>query len=274
MFWQRVATALLLIPLAVAAVLWLPTSWLALLLGGVVLLGAAEFAGLAGLVESRGRWLYVVLVGLLLAGTFRGLDHRYLDWALLLIAVWWLAAGLALFTGRVSVARREGVHPLLLAGAALLLAGCWAALLRLHQSGSAGPVLVLFVLVLTWVADSAAYFAGRQWGRHKLAPRISPGKTLEGLAGAMVGALVCALVADRLELAPDLGLVPLMALCLVTTLAAVGGDLWESLLKRRHGVKDSGTLLPGHGGVLDRIDSLLAAAPVFVIGMSELGTRS
>jgi phosphatidate cytidylyltransferase len=126
---------------------------------------------------------------------------------------------------------------------------------------------VLYVLVLVWVADSGAFFAGRQFGRNKLAPRVSPGKTWEGVIGALVA---CSLFAFGYAQFIDLqgsALTGFILVCLVTVLFSIAGDLLVSLMKRQQGVKDTGTLIPGHGGILDRIDSLLAAAPVFLLGI-------
>ena len=138
----------------------------------------------------------------------------------------------------------------------------WCALLwmRLEQ----GAAMTIALLVVVWSADTFAYLAGRRFGKRKLAPSISPGKTIEGLAGGLVGAGLVALLAAiyALDLSPAQTLIWLLA-SLVAALFSVVGDLFESRLKRRAGVKDSGGLLPGHGGVLDRIDGLLAAAPVF-----------
>jgi phosphatidate cytidylyltransferase len=126
---------------------------------------------------------------------------------------------------------------------------------------------VLFLLVLIWIADSGAYFAGRRWGRRKLAPLVSPGKTREGAYGALAGGLLWGGVLAALYgvSVPQQG--GLVLLCLLTVVASIVGDLYESLSKRERGVKDSGSLLPGHGGILDRIDSLTAAAPVFALGL-------
>jgi len=152
-----------------------------------------------------------------------------------------------------------------------VLLTAWVSIVSLHRSGSQGPVLVLYLFVLIWVADSGAYFAGRAFGRRKLSPFVSPGKTWAGVAGAVSGAVVSAVVLSASGVAGPLPLGALLGVSVVVTLISIGGDLWESRLKREAGVKDSGTLLPGHGGMLDRIDSLLAAAPVFAFGLGLIG---
>ena len=123
----------------------------------------------------------------------------------------------------------------------------------------------MFLLMLIWVADIGAYFAGRRWGRRKLAPTISPGKTWEGVWGAAAAAAAFALVGAAV-LGVGSRWPGFVAVCMVTVVFSIVGDLFESMLKRQRGVKDSGSLVPGHGGVLDRLDSLLAAAPVFLLG--------
>jgi len=153
----------------------------------------------------------------------------------------------------------------------LVLLPSWTALVWIH-SLSGGPYLVLFLMVLIWIADSGAYFAGRRFGRNKLAPVVSPGKTLEGVYGALAGGLIWSLVLVVYYGDSALHHIGLLLLCLLTVPASIVGDLYESLLKRERGVKDSGSLLPGHGGVLDRVDSLTAAAPVFAFGLILLDT--
>jgi len=130
------------------------------------------------------------------------------------------------------------------------------------------------MMVLIWGADTGAYFAGRAFGKRKLAPQVSPGKSWEGVAGAMGVTVVVALVGGALLDVSGVALFGLVILSLITVAFSIVGDLMESLMKRRVGVKDSGTLLPGHGGVLDRIDSLTAAAPIFALGVSLLGIRA
>jgi phosphatidate cytidylyltransferase len=274
MLKNRVLTALILIPLAVAAVLWLPGAAFAAVLGAVALLGGVEFTRLAGFATAAPRAIYLSLLGAAgLLGWYL-LDSPWPPWLVGGLAVWWLGFAVALFGGGVGATPTAARRPAALAGSLALLAGCWLALVVLHTAPWAGPPVVLLLLILIWVADSGAYFAGRQWGRRRLAPRISPGKTVEGLLGALFGALVCAVAAHALHVLPGVGLGAILVLCLVTTLASVAGDLWESVVKRRAGVKDSGALLPGHGGVLDRIDSLLAAAPVFAAGLRMFGATA
>jgi phosphatidate cytidylyltransferase len=126
-----------------------------------------------------------------------------------------------------------------------------------------GAILVLATFVIVWGADIGAYFVGRQFGQHKLMPKVSPGKTIEGSAGGMATALLASLVANSYFY--HIEMMPLLLLVLITSLASVFGDLSESMFKRSAGIKDSGNILPGHGGILDRIDSLTAAVPVFAL---------
>lgn len=265
----RVATALLLAPLAIAAVLLLPTPWLAGLLAAVVVAGTLEWARLGGL-RTPGGAIGLGLYQLILLGAGYLVLSAYPGWfvvALGLCAGWWLGIGLAMILRRAPIEPDDRLRPLLLIGAPLLSAMAWIALVRLHAVPSSGPLLVLALLVLVWLADSAAYFAGRAFGRHRLAPVVSPGKTVEGLAGAVAGAAVFGAVLGGLGAVEGGGVTVTVALCVVVAVLSVAGDLFESFAKRAAGLKDSGQLLPGHGGVLDRIDSLIAAAPVFVLGL-------
>jgi phosphatidate cytidylyltransferase len=150
----------------------------------------------------------------------------------------------------------------------LVLAPTWLALSSLHRVADHGPMLVLFLLVLVFAADVGAYFGGRAFGRLKLAPRVSPGKTWEGVIGGFAAAGVIATVGARWFALP----VPaFLALCAAVVSLSIVGDLTESMFKRHVGLKDSSKLLPGHGGILDRIDSISAAAPVFALGMMWMG---
>jgi phosphatidate cytidylyltransferase len=225
---------------------WTGIMALALFLAGM------EWAGLA----RQGKAMGVLYGGALtLAGVAAALYVVDFSWAYTASLAFWLVAAAWLL--------RRGVTftsmPLLLALGALVLLPTFFAIIQLRAQS---PGLLLAVVGLVVIADSAAYFSGRRFGRHKLAPRISPGKTWEGVAGAWLGVSVYALLLARTW--PDaLAVSWLMALSMAWALLllSVLGDLMESFIKRQAGVKDSGTLLPGHGGVLDRIDSLTAALP-------------
>ncbi|HHH37950.1 MAG TPA: phosphatidate cytidylyltransferase [Sedimenticola sp.] len=271
MLLQRLITALVLIPLVVGGVLYLPTPGFALVLALIVLYGGWEWGALAGLSGLLARITYLFSIALLLGGVWLLLE-RDAAWGLRiagLASLWWLLVAVWLIRYRPERTRPPSPGLRVAAGQVVLIP-FWTALVRLHASGSDGPALVLFLMVLIWVADSGAYFAGRRWGRVKLAPRISPGKTREGVYGALLGAALCGVLLGWFR--PESGPLPLLIpFCIGIALVSVCGDLFESLLKRLAGAKDSGHLLPGHGGVLDRIDSLIAASPVFVSGLSLLG---
>ncbi len=272
MLKQRILTAMILIPLVVVAVLFLPNRVLALVLAGVVLLGALEWAKLSGIESPVGRAVYLIVVtAALVAVEWLRTSTGFLIFFFAAAVLWWIAAVVVMATIKsveVVGSRFSWLDAVI---GLLMLVPAWAALVQLHARELAGPGLLLFLMVLIWVADSGAYFAGRRWGRNKLAPAISPGKTREGVYGAVAGMLLCGLLLHYWGVVANLGLAGVLALCLVTGLLSVAGDLFESLFKRRRGVKDSGNLLPGHGGMLDRIDSLTAAGPVFLFGLLLAG---
>lgn len=270
MLKQRVITALILAPLVVAAVLLLPNHYLALIVALVVSVGGWEWARLSGIETSFLQIVYSGSLVLCLAALYYLLPSAWVPGVMLFSVVWWLLVVWRLTryhadqqqSDRLLMRATEGFVVLLPAGLALV---------SIHRIHTTGPGLLLFVLILIWSADIGAYFAGHRWGKHKLAPQVSPGKTREGVYGAMASALLCAVFLS-FWLAGSLGQSLLIVLlCLITMLASVVGDLFESLTKRLQGVKDSGQLLPGHGGMLDRIDSLTAAAPVFLFGLILLG---
>ncbi len=269
MLSRRILTALVLIPPLLAALFYLPTFWLALLFGVFIVVGALEWSALTGIRSVAGRWLYALSLTAFGALAAHALirDPNAVVPLLSSAVLWWLWVLVELWRhpapGAGWLATRSGR----LVGGFCTLVPAWAGLLYLHAADPRSPVLLLFLLVLVWTADSTAYFFGWAFGRRKLAPLISPGKTVEGALGALATvallAAVCGKMIWRLEGA-------MLALWLAVALAAAAlsivGDLAESKLKRVAGVKDSGRLLPGHGGVLDRIDALTAAAPVFAAG--------
>lgn len=261
---RRILTAIaLLIPL-IAALYLLPTVWLVPLFGIVVFAAALEWAALIGL-RGTGRVSYaLIIVGLGTALTLAVLGRPALVWPVLWVAAaWWLWAFIELGRDRGLYYRR---FTQALAGA-LVLIPMWVGAIFLHAADAQRPLALLFVLVAVWVADSLAYFAGKNFGRTKLAPRVSPGKTVEGVLGALVGVVLMAYLYGTIPLRFEgMRLAGWLGLAMFVTLVSVLGDLAESKVKRVAGVKDSGTLLPGHGGVLDRIDALTAAIPIFALG--------
>ncbi len=264
---QRIITALVLAPLVIVAVLFLPTALFALMLAAVVGLAAGEWARLAGLPSRQTQQAYVALVVFSLLLVWFLLQQQQ-GLVLLLVAAlaWWLVA--ATWVIRYPASTVAWTTAVWRRGAIgfLVLIPAWAALVALHGHGEQGPRLILLLMLLIWGADSGAYFAGRKWGKDKLAPQVSPGKSWQGLWGGLATAvLVAVLFTSLLSIHVEHQLY-FIAICIVTIIFSVLGDLVESMFKRDAGVKDSGNLLPGHGGVLDRIDSLTAAAPVFALG--------
>lgn len=256
MLKARILTALLLLPVFLAALFYLPNPYWALLMLGMVLAGAHEWANIAGFSAPRG-WIYVLLTllaGLLLLPEANrpgilGYGIAFAFW-LILVPLW-------LFR------QWRGQNPVLLGLTGwVVLLPTWLALVELRDLGAG---LLLGLMAVVWIADTAAYFAGRRFGKHKLAPAISPGKTWEGVAGAFVGVTLYGAVwaMSDSSAAPFRSGMPFGLLLLwVLTMFSILGDLFESWAKRVGGVKDSGKLLPGHGGVLDRIDALTAVLPL------------
>ncbi len=272
MLLQRVLTAIILIPLVAWGVLAADPLLFAAIVAAVMLLCAWEWARLSGLQTLPFQLLYVLLCGLLMAGLWFYAADGVRHILILTAAGLWLGMALALFSWRHKVLHKAAFQPFILALGLLLLTAAWQALISLHQLPDLGPQLTLGLLILIWIADSAAYFTGKALGRHKLAPVLSPGKTLEGMAGALVAAalwgifmFVMLFQASANSTAYMISIALLLSL--LTAVVSVAGDLFESLVKRRADKKDSGHLLPGHGGIWDRIDSLIAIAPVFVAGL-------
>ncbi|MDX1654224.1 MAG: phosphatidate cytidylyltransferase [Candidatus Competibacteraceae bacterium] len=265
MLRQRLLTALVLGVLMVWAVLALPGPWFALLLLVPIVLGAWEWAALADLKDLL-RIAYTLGVVALSLLAWPLLDSRP--------ALGVLLAGTALFwclvlvwLGRYSRGQAPTQDPQRawqLSGP-VVLAVPWLALVALREDF--GPGYVLFLLMLVWVADSGAYFVGRRFGQRRLVPAVSPGKTWEGVYGGLAAAALFALLGAAVLGVPTAQWPLFIVVSLVSVMFSIVGDLLESLLKRLKGVKDSGSLLPGHGGMLDRVDSLTAAAPIFVLGV-------
>ena len=246
--------------LVVAVVLFLvPTAVTELIIGALLLAGGWEWSGFLKQESTAARALYTLLVGLGLLFVWAepvAMTHEILTAAV----VFWFAA--FLFAFRFPAPIPSAVR--WLAGLFVLLP-LYVALLELFRLG---VEYLIFTLLIVWVADAGAYFAGKQFGRVKLAPSISPGKTWEGVIGGLVLVSALALAVGTWQ---DLRLGTFVPFCLAVAGLSVVGDLTVSMFKRTSGLKDSGSLFPGHGGVLDRIDSVAAAAPLFALGLDWFG---
>ena len=261
MLKQRIITALILLPIALCGFFLLDGANFALFIGLVVTLGAWEWARLAGLIAQGLRVAYAVVVAGLLM--LLHLMPELAPWVLGVSVLWWaLATWLVLTYPRTSELWASVACRLLIG--LLVLLPAWQGLV-LIKHWPLGNWLIMAVMVLVWGADIGAYFSGRAFGKRKLAPQVSPGKSWEGVYGGLALSLVItAVVGVTREWSAGELILGLFGAAVVV-LVSVVGDLTESMFKRRSGIKDSSNLLPGHGGVLDRIDSLTAAIPIFAV---------
>lgn len=263
MLLHRILTALALAVPVIWIILFQSTQILLLLLLLVALLSGYEWARLGGLESTFLRVAFAIVVALIpwfLVEYF----YQYALWIVTLSVIWWFGIHFYLRKA-VPVCKGFVFSPVKLVIGLLVVPAAVLAMYKIHQAPQGGEWL-LYGLMLVWVADIGAYFSGKKFGKIKLAPNISPGKTREGLWGAILATSLYSLIAGfyfELEL-KQMGF--LLLLSLVLTVISVTGDLYESFLKRETGLKDSGNILPGHGGILDRIDSVLAAMPVFLLG--------
>ncbi|MGA4637224.1 phosphatidate cytidylyltransferase [Pseudomonas solani] len=259
MLKQRIITALVLLPIALGGFFLLDGGAFALFIGLVVSLGAWEWARLAGFDAQPARVGYAALVAALLFGLYQ--VPALAPWILAAGILWWVAATL-LVLGYPASSRYWGGSVGKLVIGLLILLPAWQGLVLFKQWPLANW-LILAVMVLVWAADIGAYFSGKAFGKRKLAPAVSPGKSWEGLIGGLCTSLLITLgVGIFRGWAGGELLAGLLGAALVVLISVVG-DLTESMFKRQSGIKDSSNLLPGHGGVLDRIDSLTAAIPMF-----------
>lgn len=296
MLVQRILTALVLASVVILAVFQLPTIYFSLFIALVTLGAAWEWLSLTGVDKTSSRLLFLLALILPMLGVtywtvFLEVMSETLEWPELKdysdALEWLVIAPVVFWVLAMIVIRHSALQLLAMQFSArfqafigwMVLLSAWMFLSKLRAYY--GSVMVMYFLILIWAADISAYFVGKKWGKAKLAPEISPGKTLQGMYGALAAAVICA-IGLRIYYGlsaiqeDDTGLALLMAvdlliLSVLTVLVSIYGDLFFSLVKRRKGVKDSGGILPGHGGILDRIDSIIAAAPVFYAGIVLIG---
>ena len=259
MLKTRIITAIIALAVLSLVLFVIPPLAAELVIAAVILAAAWEWSAFLEAKSPATRVFYVIFIAAMMAGIGMvwpdGVEH-----VLMVAMAWWLLALLWTFAFPTPI-------PQLLRWlcGAFVLVPLYAALVLLYQ---ATPSLLLFVLIIVWAADIGAYFSGKRFGRVKLAPAISPGKTWEGVIGGLV---LVALVAVARTFWFETDLLVIVPFCLGVASISVVGDLTVSMFKRTAGVKDSGTLFPGHGGILDRVDSVAAAAPVFALGMGWAG---
>lgn len=268
MLKTRVITALWLAPLAFLLIFALPTRWFGAVLALLLLVGAWEYQRLAALEGSAGGWALITVQAIIFLGMGRYWDLLLQQAQVVFLAgvgAWLLM--LLRLRGFRSGTEPDATYRKLSALSALMsISLAWFSLAWLHSREN-GSWWIVALLLIIWAADIGAYFTGRAMGKRKLAIHLSPGKTLEGLAGGLLAAGVIGWVAIAYLPLAQHGHLAWLILAILTALISVGGDLFISLHKRTSGFKDSGHIFPGHGGVLDRLDSLLAGAPLFSLGV-------
>ncbi len=281
MLKQRIITALILAPAAIAAIFYLPMIYFAGLLMAILAIGAWEWARFMGITNTLQRLVYAAITSALIALVWLLLPVEQ-TWllisglqveitSLLWIGVlWWIIAALFMFSYPTSSAVWAKNKFIIALFGWLTLVPTWLAFMVLRTNNYAldefqGAQLLMYLFMLVWSADVGAYFVGKSMGKHKLMPNVSPGKTIEGFLGGVVcAAILTVIVGLSLSWSSNEFITALLVTGLIASVSVLG-DLTESMFKRQAGVKDSGTILPGHGGILDRIDSLTATAPVFAL---------
>ena len=264
---KRIITAVVLGAAFLSIVLFLPPAATVVLLTLLVLAGGWEWSAFLRVPVQGLRWVYVAFLAVMMPVVWHlteTLEGREIVLAVALL--WWVIALLWIAFAPQRVAPWSAA----LAGL-LALVPAWLALVRLRFDLLHGAEWMIFTLLLVFAADIGAFFAGRRFGRLRLAPAVSPGKTWEGVLGGIAASAVLAIAGSRWF---GVSLYTFVPLCIAAVVFSVVGDLTESLLKRFAGVKDSGTLFPGHGGVMDRIDSVTGAAPIMLFGLTVLGVAA
>ncbi len=275
MLKQRLLTAAFLIPLITVVILLLPSLWFLIILLIAAALAGWEWLSMIGISNKASR---VAGIALLLLLTILSLPLLSSQMVLMLFLAFWLVitAIVVIYAHRPLPALlnrllKQRLFSYILA--VITLSGFIYSALWLHGLVDAGPQIVVYLLLVVWLMDTGGYFFGKQFGKHKLARAISPNKTIEGLASSLLLVGIAYLLTVGIGLQAQLGDLLWLALTMLAALASVIGDLFESLIKRSYQLKDSGQLLPGHGGMLDRVDSLLAASAVFAAGLYLAGVR-
>lgn len=272
MLKQRLITGLILAPIVLCGVFLLEQVYFSLFFGFVIALAGWEWANLSSYTAQPQRVAYAIALCTLLYFV----SSFSIAWVLLSSVIWWLIATLFVLSFPDTKGMWSSKFVRCVIGVVVLLP-MWMALVFIREADLVhapefnGLWVILYMLLMVWAADVGAYFSGKAWGNTKLAPKVSPGKSWAGAWGGLGSTIILAIVtAYLLELSIVLT-IQLIVITVITAIISIIGDLTESMFKRHRGIKDSSQLLPGHGGVLDRIDSLTAAVPVFVFLLLVLG---
>ncbi|SEF48146.1 phosphatidate cytidylyltransferase [Nitrosomonas ureae] len=266
MLKTRILTAAVILPLFLSALFLLQDTFWAIVLLALSIIGSREWSRLAGF-SVKNTIIFMLLTtlagGELLFQMSESVKANVysvdLIWVYVLSVAFW-TIGVPLYLKQMYTIKNPLI--LMLIGWILLLPTC----LALYQLRAISPLLLLGLMATIWISDTAAYFTGKSFGKHKLADQISPNKTWEGVAGALIAVLIYALIWDFWFIEGSLAIL-LIPLLLLMTILGIIGDLYESLMKRHAGVKDSGSILPGHGGILDRIDALISSLPFAILAL-------
>jgi len=302
MLLQRILTALVLAAVVITAVLQLPTLYFSLFIAVIALVAAFEWMALTDVTKLSSKILFLLaliipMLGVTYWTVLLELLSEAMEWPEIKdysdALEWFVIAPVLFWVIMMMLIRKTGPQLLSMEfkpgfkvfSGWLILLGAWMFLSKLRAYY--GPGMVMYFLLLIWAADISAFFAGKKWGKDKLAPEISPGKTVQGMYGALAAAAICGIgftvygwltaveseeaQSGMLRFLNGLVWTDMLILSVMTVLISIYGDLFFSLIKRRKGVKDSGNLLPGHGGILDRVDSIIAASPFFYAGILLIG---
>ncbi len=268
----RIITGLILGTAFIVAIFMLSPYWMSIVFATLIVIGAFEWAKLSDVSSFLVKIAYSTLLIFLMV-----LGWKFLQIATTIVpvmvtaAIWWLLALFWVMNYPMGNQKNFSNIMVKLFSGVLVMLPAWMGLVYLHQQYS--PAWVIYIMVLIWVADSGAYFAGKKWGKRKLAPKVSPGKSWEGVYGAITAGVLYAIFGLWWLNIETQSIFYFVVLSIIIVPVSVLGDLFESMVKRHSGHKDSGNILPGHGGIMDRIDSLTAAVPVFVLGILVLGIK-
>jgi phosphatidate cytidylyltransferase len=268
---QRLISSIIIVPLFVWGILYLQTWHLAFLTGAVMMIAVWEWTRLINIKNPAGKIFYLGVVVTLCSLSMYFINTPYSVFIIMIGVAWWIYIVICIVTStKKSFALPSSDDDHHLAGAIngiLVMIPGWYALITLHGSAAFGGAYVLTAFVVIWAADIGAYTTGKLMGKHRLAPTISPGKTWEGAAGGVAASAVAVVAAGYLLNHDGKFLVGMAAIGILSSMISIFGDLYISMFKRARGLKDTGHAIPGHGGILDRIDSTLAALPVFTVGL-------